>query len=54
MEKFFLYTYKYFFIKSENFFYSNLGIHAVIIYFALCLSVCVIVFIRIVCIMIFM
>ena len=31
-----------------------MGIHAVIIYFALCLSICIMVFMRIVCIMVFM
>ena len=31
-----------------------MDIHAVIIYFALCLSVCIMVFMRIVCIMVFM
>ena len=31
-----------------------IGIHAVIIYFALCLLVCIMAFMRIVCIMVFM
>ena len=31
-----------------------MGIHAVIIYFALCLPICVMVFMKIICIMIFM
>ena len=51
--KFFLYNYKFFFIKSKNFFITIMGIHAVIIYFVLCLSICIMVFIRIICIMIF-
>ena len=40
--------------KSLKSFYNNLGIHAVIVYFTLCLSICVIVFMGIVCIMVFM
>ena len=31
-----------------------MGIHAVIIYFALCLPICIMIFMRIICIMIFM
>ena len=54
MKNFFLYNYKIFFIKSKKKFYNNLGKRAVIIYFALCLSVCVMVFMSIICIMVFM
>ena len=54
MKKSFLYNYKKSFIKSKKKFYNNLGIRVVIIYFALCLSVCVMVFMRIICIMVFM
>ena len=39
--------------KSKIFFIIIMGIHAVIIYFALYLSICIRVFVRIVCIMIF-
>ena len=53
MKNFFLYNNKIFFIKSKKKFYNNLGIRAVIIYFALCLTVCVMVFMRIICIMVF-
>ena len=38
--------------KSKNLFIVILGIHAVIIYFALCLSICIIVFLGTACIMV--
>ena len=40
--------------KKQKIFYNNLSIHAVIIYFTLCLSIHLIVFMGIVCIIVFM
>ena len=41
-------------MKSKKFFIIIIGIHAVMIYFAFCLSISLMVFMRIVCTMAFM